>query len=79
MRFLTRLPFRKPLVILATLMFLLMFARAHLKGIDIPPNAAGVASTFIGVVLAGYFASSAYEAACDSSRKEEGKVNDKNG
>jgi hypothetical protein len=78
LRWLSRLPLRKPLVVLATLMFLIMFLRAHVTGIDIPPNTAGVASTFIGVVLAGYFASSAYEAAC-SSVKEEEKADDENG
>jgi hypothetical protein len=70
---------RKPLVVLATVLFLIMFARAHVTGIDIPPNTAGVCNTFIGVVLAGYFASSAYEAACGSSAKEEEKINDENG
>lgn len=67
---LSRLPLRKPLAVLATLMFLIMFLRAHLTGADIPPNAAGVCSTFIGVVLAGYFASSAYES-CKPSEKED--------
>jgi hypothetical protein len=70
---------RKPLVALATVMFLFMFLRAHVTGIDIPPNTAGVASTFIGVVLAGYFASSAYEAACRSVIKEEDDGKDENG
>jgi hypothetical protein len=69
---------RKPLVVLATVMFLSMFLRAHVTGVDIPPNIAGVASTFIGVVLAGYFASSAYEAACGSPGKEEEKADAEN-
>jgi ABC-type sulfate transport system permease component len=69
---------RKPLAALATVMFLVMFLRAHVTGIDIPPNTASVANTFIGVVLAGYFASSAYESACHGSVKEEEKVNDEN-
>jgi hypothetical protein len=79
LRWLSRLPLRKPLVVLATVMFLGMFLRAHVTGVDIPTNTAGVASTFIGVVLAGYFASSAYEAACGGSRKEEEKTDDENG
>jgi hypothetical protein len=70
MFWLTRLPMRKPLVVLATAIFLIMFIRAHVTGIDIPPNAAGVASTFIGVVFAGYFGSSAYES-CRGNREEE--------
>jgi hypothetical protein len=61
LNWMSKLPLRKPLVIFATFLFLFMFARSHLTGFDIPPNAAGVASTFIGVVMAGYFASSAYE------------------
>ena len=77
MRWLSRLPLRKPLVVLATVMFLVMFLRAHVTGIDIPPNAAGVASTFIGVVMVGYFGSSAYEA-CGRAAKEEEKNNDEN-
>jgi hypothetical protein len=75
MRRLSRVPLRKPLVALATVLFLFMFLRAHITGIDIPPNIAGVASTFVGVVLAGYFASSAYEAARGDSRQED-HVND---
>ena len=74
MRWLSRLPLRKPLVVLATVLFLFMFARSHVTGIDIPPNTAGVVSTFIGVVLAGYFASSSYEA-CGGAAKEEEKNN----
>ena len=77
MRWLSRLPLRKPLVVLATVMFLFMFLRSHVTGIDIPPNTAGICGTFIGVVLAGYFASSAYEA-CGSAAKEEEKGNDEN-
>ena len=62
LRYISGLPLRKPLVVLATIMFLVMFLRSHLTGIDIPPNTATVASTFIGVVMVGYFASSAFEA-----------------
>ena len=68
---LSRLPLRKPLAVLATLMFLVMFLRAHLTGADIPPNAAGVCSTFIGVVLAGYFASSAYESRGPAEKEDK--------
>ena len=77
MRGLSRLPLRKPLVVLATVLFLFMFLWAHITGIDIPPNIAGVASTFIGVVMAGYFASSAYEA-CGRAAREEEEHNDEN-
>ena len=62
LKYISGLPLRKPLVVLATILFLLMFVRSHITGIDIPPNTATVASTFIGVVMVGYFASSAYEA-----------------
>jgi quinol-cytochrome oxidoreductase complex cytochrome b subunit len=78
LRYLSRIPLRKPLVVLVTVIFLVMFMRSHVTGIDIPPNTAGVASTFIGVVLAGYFASSAYESACGSLAREEEKANDEN-
>jgi ABC-type sulfate transport system permease component len=78
MNWLTRLPLRKPLVVLATVLFLFMFLRGHLTGFDIPSNTAGVANTFIGVVLAGYFASSAYES--NSKPAEEAKKpDDENG
>ena len=72
----SRLPLRKPLVVLATIVFLAMFGRAHITGQDIPPNAAGVASTFVGVVMAGYFGSSAYESCHE---RQEGKANDDDG
>ena len=72
-RYISGLPMRKPLAALATLIFLGMFVRAHIFGVDIPPNASGVASTFIGVVLGGYFASSAYEAVHE---EKEDKPND---
>jgi hypothetical protein len=72
----SRLPLRKPLVVLATFIFLVMFIRSHVTGIDIPPNAASVASTFIGVVMVGYFGSSAYESCL--SPKEEEKPDDEN-
>jgi hypothetical protein len=69
---------RKLLVVLATLAFIIMFLRAHVTGIDIPPNAASTCNTFIGVVLAGYFASSAYESGCGDPAKEEEKSDDEN-
>jgi hypothetical protein len=73
-----RLPLRKPLAVLAVGVFLFMFLRAHLTGLDIPPNAAGVCNAFIGVVLAGYFASSAYESA-NKPTTERAEKNDDDG
>ena len=71
----SRLPLRKPLVVLATIIFLGMLARSVILDIDIPPNTTSVCNTFIAVVLAGYFGSSAYEAVCQSNR-ERGDADD---
>jgi hypothetical protein len=71
MNWISRLPLRKPLVVLATAVFLAMFIFAWAIGKDIPPNMSGVCSTFIGVVMAGYFASSTYESRARPPEKDK--------
>jgi hypothetical protein len=71
MNWIARQPLRKPLVVLATVIFLLVFLVAWIIGKDIPPNVAGVCNTFIGVVMGGYFASSMYESRFKPQEKEK--------
>jgi hypothetical protein len=69
-------PWRKPLVVTVTLVSLLAVGRSVYMGEDIPPNTASFMQALAGVVLIGYFGSSAYEAC--HHRAEEGKEDDEN-
>jgi hypothetical protein len=69
-------PWRKPLVVTVTLVSLLAVARSVFLGVDIPANTAAFMQAFVGVVLIGYFGSSAYEAC--HHKAEEDKEDDEN-
>lgn len=62
MNWIAKLPWRKPLAVFSVIFTLVLIVVAYKTGNDIPSGVVSVLIALNGIIVGGYFGSSAYEA-----------------